>query len=152
MLGPWPSADWPRLAHGAARAAALTPPSLARAEYWQGRAAEALGDSAAATASFAEAARHQTAYYGQLAAERLREPMQPALAVPGPAPDSLPDWRGASVGEARVFQAALWLIAAGDPAQAQRFLLHLAETAPAEDIARMARLMMETLCEVFDHV
>ena len=80
---------------------------------------------------------------GQLAAEKIGAPMRPELALPGPAIDSLPDWRGASVGEARVFQAALWLIAAGDPAQAQRFLLHLAETAPAEDIARMARLMLE---------
>ena len=119
------------------------PITLSRTHYWRGRAAEALGDSAAATASFAEAARHQTAYYGQLAAERIGAPMQPDLALPGAAVDSLPDWRGAALRENPVFQAGLWLIAAGDPAQAQRFFLHLAETAPPEDIARMARLMME---------
>ncbi|MCK1975365.1 hypothetical protein LNK20_22030, partial [Bacillus safensis] len=54
---------------------------------------------------YAEAARHQTAWYGQLAAEKIGAPMRPELALPGPAIDSLPDWRGASVGEARVFQA-----------------------------------------------
>ena len=119
------------------------PITLSRTHYWRGRAAEALGDAATARTEYAEAARHQTAWYGQLAAEKIGAPMRPELALPGPAIDSLPDWRGASLGEARVFQAALWLIAAGDPAQAQRFLLHLAETAPAEDIARMARLMLE---------
>ena len=119
------------------------PITLSRTHYWRGRAAEARGDAAAATASFAQGARHQTAYYGQLAAERIGAPMQPDLALPGAAVDSLPDWRDAPLRENRVFQAGLWLVAAGDPAQAQRFFLHLAETAAPDDIARMARLMME---------
>ena len=76
-------------------------------------------------------------------AEKLGVPMDPALAIPGAAVDSLPDWRGAPIRNDRVWQAALWLIAAGDPATAQRFLLHKGETAEAEDIARMARLMLE---------
>ncbi|WP_299358034.1 lytic transglycosylase domain-containing protein [uncultured Paracoccus sp.] len=117
--------------------------STARALYWQGRAMQADGDADGARAAYARAARDQSAYYGQLAAERLGLPMDPALAVGGPAVDSLPDWRGSELRSSRVWQAALWLVAAGDPASAQRFLLHLAGTAPAEQIGGMARLMME---------
>ncbi|WP_157115221.1 lytic transglycosylase domain-containing protein [Paracoccus contaminans] len=119
------------------------PITLSRTHYWRGRAAEAAGDAAGARASYAEAARHQTAFYGQLAAERIGAPMQAGLALPGAGVDSLPDWRGAALRGNGVFQAGLWLVAAGDGAQAQRFFLHLAETAAPDDIARMARLMME---------
>ena len=69
--------------------------------------------------------------------------MQPALAVTGPATESLPDWRGSALSGNRLFQAGLWLIAAGEPAQAQRFFLHLADRAGPEDIVRMGRLMLE---------
>jgi soluble lytic murein transglycosylase len=44
---------------------------LARANYWRGRAAEALGDSAAMWTAYEAAARNTTAYYGQLARARL---------------------------------------------------------------------------------
>jgi soluble lytic murein transglycosylase len=43
----------------------------ARANYWRGRAAEALGDSGAMWTSYEAAARNTTAYYGQLARARL---------------------------------------------------------------------------------
>ena len=43
----------------------------ARANYWRGRAAEVLGDSAAMWNSYEAAARFTTAYYGQLAREKL---------------------------------------------------------------------------------
>ncbi len=43
------------------------PITLARAYYWQGRAAEALGNPAAARAAFEKASRFTTAYYGQIA-------------------------------------------------------------------------------------
>ncbi|WP_205961413.1 lytic transglycosylase domain-containing protein [Paracoccus endophyticus] len=119
------------------------PITLSRAHYWRGRAAEAAGDTAAADAAFARAAVHQSAFYGQLAAERTGARMTPALAVPGRAVETLPDWRGAALLDHRVFQAGIWLVAAGQPQQAQRFFLHLAETAAHEDIARMARLMLE---------
>jgi soluble lytic murein transglycosylase len=51
--------------------ASANPIVLARANYWRGRAAEAIGDSAAMRASYQEAARHSTAYYGQLARAKL---------------------------------------------------------------------------------
>jgi soluble lytic murein transglycosylase len=44
---------------------------LARANYWRGRAAEALGATADMRASYRAAARYPTAYYGQLARARL---------------------------------------------------------------------------------
>ena len=47
-----------------------TPISLSRAIYWQGRAKEALGDSAGATERFETAARYDFTYYGQLSAQK----------------------------------------------------------------------------------
>jgi soluble lytic murein transglycosylase len=44
---------------------------LARANYWRGRAAEAIGDNDAMRASYGAAARYTTAYYGQLARAKL---------------------------------------------------------------------------------
>lgn len=44
---------------------------LARANYWRGRAAEAIGEKDAMRASYEAAARHTTAYYGQLARAKL---------------------------------------------------------------------------------
>jgi soluble lytic murein transglycosylase len=51
--------------------AAETPLSIARAAYWRGRAADALGDAEEARIHYESAASEPIAYYGQLAAERL---------------------------------------------------------------------------------
>ena len=51
-------------------AAGTSPITQGRALYWQGRAAEALGDKAAAHAFYLKGAQHITVFYGQLAAER----------------------------------------------------------------------------------
>jgi soluble lytic murein transglycosylase len=50
---------------------ATNPIVMARANYWRGRAAEALGQTDAMRASYEAAARYPTAYYGQLARARL---------------------------------------------------------------------------------
>jgi soluble lytic murein transglycosylase len=55
-----------RVGHGA-----VHPLTLSRAEYWQGRAAEAAGRSSDARAHYQAAARHPTAYYGQIARAKL---------------------------------------------------------------------------------
>ena len=47
------------------------PITLARADYWRGRAAEAMGDTAAMQADYEAAASYPTAYYGQLARAKL---------------------------------------------------------------------------------
>ena len=72
--------DEPRLAaaHFAEAArVAETPISLARSAYWQGRAAEALGQGDEAKAFYARAAAQPVAYYGQLARARLGRPDLP---------------------------------------------------------------------------
>ena len=49
----------------------VNPIVLARANYWRGRAAEAIGDNDAMRTCYEAAARHPTAYYGQLARAKL---------------------------------------------------------------------------------
>lgn len=51
-----------------------TPISRARGAYWLGRAAAAIGDSAAATTWYKRAALYPHRYYGRLAAENLDTP------------------------------------------------------------------------------
>jgi soluble lytic murein transglycosylase len=71
--------------------AAETPLSIARASYWRGRAAEAMGDAEEAKLHYQNAATEPIAYYGQLAAERIgykRLPLrEPVAAAEGPARD-----------------------------------------------------------------
>jgi soluble lytic murein transglycosylase len=49
----------------------VNPTTLARAGYWQGRAAEAMGRAEAARAAYTAAAAQSTSYYGQLARAKL---------------------------------------------------------------------------------
>jgi soluble lytic murein transglycosylase len=49
----------------------VNPTTLARAGYWKGRAAEAMGRSQEARAFYASAAEQSTSYYGQLARAKL---------------------------------------------------------------------------------
>ncbi|WP_156332432.1 lytic transglycosylase domain-containing protein [Rhodopseudomonas sp. AAP120] len=50
------------------------PTALARAGYWQGRAAEAIGRTQDARAAYSAAAAQSTSYYGQLARAKLGLP------------------------------------------------------------------------------
>jgi soluble lytic murein transglycosylase len=52
----------------------VNPTTLARAGYWQGRAAEAAGRSQDARTAYAAAAAQSTSYYGQLARAKLGMP------------------------------------------------------------------------------
>lgn len=100
-----------------------TPISLSRALYWEGRAEEALGNLAAARVAFEAGAKHQTAYYGLLSAEKLGLALDAALlSDAGPA-----DWKTAAFAKSSVLEAAKLLLAAGDLDLAKRFVLHLAE-------------------------
>src|SRR5215475_14877316 len=67
------------------------PITLARAGYWQGRAAEALGRRDEASAHYEAAARYSTAYYGQIARARLGH----KDIVVRPPPEATPDRREA---------------------------------------------------------
>jgi soluble lytic murein transglycosylase len=75
---------------------ATNPIVLARANYWRGRAAEAIGENDQMRASYEAAARYPTAYYGQLARAKLgldkielRLPLQPDPVNVPPALDEL---------------------------------------------------------------
>ncbi|WP_423880263.1 lytic transglycosylase domain-containing protein [Bradyrhizobium sp.] len=58
------------------------PTTLARAGYWQGRAAEAAGRSQEARSAYASAAEQSTSYYGQLARAKLGLPQLELNGVP----------------------------------------------------------------------
>lgn len=61
----------------------VNPTALARAGYWQGRAAEAAGRSSDARQAYAAAAEQSTSYYGQLARAKLGLPQIELNGAPG---------------------------------------------------------------------
>ncbi len=96
--------DPPRAAERFALAAeaADAPLSIARAAYWQGRAAEAMGGAVAARGFYERAASEPIAYYGQLAAQRLG---QTRLALRAPKAAAEGDRRDEAVGAAAALYA-----------------------------------------------
>ena len=60
----------------------VNPTALARAGYWQGRAAEAAGRTQEARAAYGRAAEQSTSYYGQLARAKLGLPQLELNGVP----------------------------------------------------------------------
>ncbi|WP_232631223.1 lytic transglycosylase domain-containing protein [Methylobacterium sp. Leaf118] len=89
-----------------AAAVAETPISLARAAYWQGRAADAAGKTAEAKGFYERAALQPIAYYGQLARARLGQnslPLRRAAELSAPARAAFDD---------RLFVRGLKLLAA----------------------------------------
>ncbi len=105
------------------RGAVKSPISLGRAGYWLGRAQAAAGDKDAARAAYQLGARYQTSFYGQLAAEQINAPMDPALM----GKEIYPDWRQADFLGSSVLKAALLFKAAGNQRLATRFFLQLGE-------------------------
>jgi soluble lytic murein transglycosylase len=120
------------------QSAVVTPISLSRALYWQGRAAEAAGNDAVAETAYRAAAQHMTAYYGQLAAERLGLPLDANLLSDA----RPPDWRQASFANDSVLDAARLLLAAGDRTLAKRFILHLGESLNAQELDQLADMAL----------
>lgn len=115
-----------------------TPVSVSRAQFWQGEALAALGDTAGARAAWTAAAAHSTAYYGLLGAERLGAPLDAALlgtARPG-------DWRQAPWAQSSVLTAGRLFLLAGDRLRAKQFLLHLAEGLDADGLDRLADMAL----------
>jgi len=113
------------------------PVSKARAAYWIGRSAEALGEDVRARQWFAEAAQHPTTYYGQLARIALGEvgavPLPAAMQVP-------PQLERAFFDDPRV-QVVLALSNAGQDSRAHPFVSRLMEDArSAEQYALVIQL------------
>ena len=122
------------------RERSLSPITLGRAGYWEGRAHEALGANEAAREAFAFAARHQTAFYGQLAAERIGQPLDPAL-IADPA---YPDWHGMSFANSDLLQVALLLHRAGQFYEGRRFAQHLGNQLQTEaELGSYAQLWLD---------
>ena len=112
-----------------------TPISLARADYWTGRALEARGDGDGARAAYQSAARYQTAYYGLLAAEKLGLSLDPAL-ISNMVPNG--DWRAEPWAGSSVLAAARQMSKAGERTMAKRFFLHLGESLDDRQLALLA--------------
>ncbi len=115
-----------------ARSVAQAPISQARGDYWAGRAAEAAGQRDLARQYYAAAARHPDYFYGQLASERLGQPLALA-AQPLPAPDAAAAGNFRAEGRVR----ALFALADVDRARQTIFLKQLADTAQTPERARL---------------
>lgn len=100
----------------------VNPIVLARANYWRGRVAEAIGDNDAIRASYEAAARYPTAYYGQLARAMLGhdriELRAPRAADPASSPSPPDD---------ELVRAAEMLYAVGERDVVLYFVADLAE-------------------------
>ncbi len=116
-----------------------SPISVGRAGYWLGRACEAAGDAACAGAAYAEGARYQTSFYGQLAAEKAGIPADPALAG-SLAP---PDWRAEPHTGSSLVAAARFLHAAGDDVRAAQFFRQAAAGQPPAVRAAVAQMAID---------
>jgi soluble lytic murein transglycosylase len=109
------------------------PISLARAGYWRGRAAEAMGRAQEARSHYEQAARHSTAYYGQLA--RAKVGMAEIAVAPPPLPSAE---KRAALTRLEVVRAAEILYAIGERDLVIPIMADLAERHP--DAGTMAAL------------
>lgn len=121
------------------KAGVKTPISLSRADYWAGRALEAKGDKAGATAAYQAAAQQQTAYYGLLAAEKLGLSLDPDLISVG---EPKRGYKTAAFAGSSVLAAARLAEDVGDLVLAKRFFLHLAETQDREGLEALSDLAL----------
>ena len=102
------------------RTGVSTPISLSRASYWTGRAHEALNESEAAQAAYADAAQYRFSYYGQLAAEKV---MQGVIDLP--APDLITDEDRANFQDRALVRAMRLFAENGWDAAFRKFAYHL---------------------------
>jgi soluble lytic murein transglycosylase len=109
------------------------PTTQARQGYWQGRAAEALGKKEEARIYYEAAARHGTAYYGQVARARLGY-QDIVLRTP---PELSPD-RRAAIAQLEVVRATELLYAVGERDLVVPFVADLGER--STDIAALAEV------------
>jgi soluble lytic murein transglycosylase len=105
---------------------------LARANYWRGRVAEALGDKDGMRAAYEAAASYTTAYYGQLARAKLGLERIELRTLPQPDPANAP-----ALADERV-RAADMLYAIGEQNVVLTFVADLAEQ--SADVPALAAL------------
>ena len=123
----------------ALRTMSTTPITQSRALYWLGRAAEAQGDDAAASAYYAEGGRYTWAFYGQLAAERAGNRTMRLPPEPRPTDADRARFEGYPL-----VQAIRRLMSAGEESLVRVFVMHLDDSLTnAEDYALLVDLSRE---------
>lgn len=120
------------------RGAVESPISLGRAGYWEGRAHELLGDPESAQLAFAFGAEYQTSFYGQLAAEKIGREMNPNLT----GRKNFPPWNEQSFAKSSIFQAARYMMEAGQTYYSQQFLRHLTDSLTPEQIGSLSNFVL----------
>ena len=114
-------------------AAVRSPISLGRGYYWIGRAENALGNSEAAQIAFAEAAKYQTGFYGQLGAAEAGVSTDPFIAA-----DAQVSWKDGDFLKSTVLEAAYLYHLVGDEPRMRWFLTHMAETLSVAETAKLS--------------
>jgi soluble lytic murein transglycosylase len=113
-----------------------SPITVSRALYWRGRAAEAMGDPVNAQLFYADGARYDTAFYGQLAAAKSG---QTTLSL-GKDPDITAADR-ARFEDREPIRAARMMAEIGAKDSFKSFVMGIAETLPsAEEAAELVDL------------
>ena len=108
----------------------LNPTALARAGYWQGRAAEAAGRAQEARAAYTRAAEQSTSYYGQLARAKLGLPQIDLNGVP----------RGRAAERLEIVRAAQLLYELDERALAIPILADMGENGDPDALAGLGEL------------
>ena len=119
------------------RALVETPISTAKAEFWLGISLAAAGDGGRSVEALNRAAGHQTAFYGQVAAQITGTTTDPGLLGSGRLPAGAAEFENVPV-----VRAGLLAHYAGDDSMAAWFLAHWAEEldgAGASALAALAR-------------
>ncbi|WP_231592555.1 lytic transglycosylase domain-containing protein [Pelagovum pacificum] len=114
-----------------------TPISQGRAWYWIGRAQEALGDEAAAQAAYSEGGKHQTSFYGLLAAEKAGMSLDPELA----GTEEFADWRELGLDDNDLVMAGLTLLKGGERGLAVLFFAEMGRTLEREELGALGVLL-----------
>lgn len=111
------------------------PISLSRGAYWNGRAEEALGNSASAREWYQRASRHPTTFYGQLAAARISVPLASLLKTDAQATQSALS-KNPLAGD-KMMKVATQLAALRRHDELISFLLVLSDNNPDENVQRV---------------
>ncbi len=126
-----------RYAHGS-----KTPTTQSKGFYWAGRAAEAAGDQARAQGYYAKAAGYPDVYYGQLAMERMGQPLRAPADLSGKTAD--PAARAAFYRK-EIVRAAQWLGSTGNRVDQGLFVRKIAEDATSESDHLLAAELSRTI-------
>jgi soluble lytic murein transglycosylase len=115
-----------------------TPISIGRGGYWLGRAYEAAGNQAEAQRWYADGARFQTSFYGQLAAAKIGQAGDQQLAQGG-----LPDWRTHPAMRGDDVRLGATLYYADQDRLAMAVFNKLGQTLPEGALAPLTRMVLD---------